>query len=231
MHRRSIRLISGISGMASDYSHSRVQMVDCQIRTADVTNPEVIGAFLDVPREEFLPKSQRPLAYIDCHLKTGNRMMLSPASLSRLLQAAGIGKTDVVLDIACGTGYSTAVISRMCQFVVALESDGELAAIASSNLSRLEYDNAAVVEGPLTEGYPSEGPFDVIFVGGSVGELPQELLSQLKSGGRLMAVAGEGNSAIAQLWINDDGNISARPLFNCAIPPLQGFARKPAFVF
>lgn len=217
--------------MASDYSHSRVQMVDCQIRTADVTNREVIGAFLDVPREEFLAKKQRPLAYIDSHLQTGSRTMLSPASLARLLQAADITKSDVVLDIACGTGYSAAVISRLCQFVVALESDAELAGIASSNLSRLEYDNAAVVEGPLKEGYPAEGPFDVIFLGGSVAELPQILFSQLKSGGRLIAVTGEGNSAIAKLWINDDGNIAARPLFNCAIPPLPEFAKKPAFVF
>ena len=106
-----------------------------------------------------------------------------------------------------------------------------LAQAASANLSSLECDNAVVVEGPLKEGYAAEGPFDVIFLGGSVEELPEALLNQLKVGGRLVAVVGSGNSAMANLWVNDDGNISARPVFNCAIPPLSGFTKKPEFVF
>jgi len=217
--------------MASDYFHAREQMVDCQIRTCDVTSPSVVSAFLTVPREEFLPAESRALAYCDSHLQTGDRMLMSAAAMSKLLQAAEIEDSDVVLDIGCGSGYSAAVISRMCQFVVALESDRELAGIASDNLARLEYDNSVVVEGPLHDGYPTEGPFDVIFLGGSIEELPDGLLSQLKSGGRLVAVEGRGNAAVAKIWINHDGNISARPLHNCAIPPLAGFARKPGFVF
>ena len=217
--------------MASDYFHAREQMVDCQIRTSDVTNPSVVSAFLTVPREEFLPQESRALAYCDSHLQTGERTLMSAASMSKLLQAAEIGDSDVVLDIGCGSGYSTAVISRMCQFVVALESDRELAGVASDNLARLEYDNSVVVEGPLADGYPTEGPFDVIFLGGSIEELPEGLLAQLKSGGRLIAVEGRGNAAVAKIWINNDVNISARPLHNCAIPPLAGFARKAEFVF
>lgn len=221
----------GESIMGSDYIQAREQMVDCQIRTSDVTDPNVVGAFLTVPREEFVPQELRPLAYCDSHLQTGERMLMSPASMAMLLQAARIKDTDVVLDIGCGTGYSTAVISQICQFVVGLESARDLGNIASENLSRLEYDNSVVVEGPLHDGYPTEGPFDVIFLGGSIEELPGGLLSQLKSGGRLVAVEGSGNAAVAKIWINSDGSTSARPLHNCAIPPLAGFARKPSFVF
>ncbi|MGI9401096.1 MAG: protein-L-isoaspartate O-methyltransferase family protein [Rhizobiaceae bacterium] len=217
--------------MASDFAHVREQMVDCQIRTSDVTDPNVISAFLTVPREEFLPEQSKALAYCDSPLQTGDRMLMAAASMAKLLQAAEIKDTDVVLDIGCGSGYSAAVISRMCQFVVALESDRELGNIASDNLARLEYDNSVVVEGPLADGYPTEGPFDVIFLGGSIEELPDGLLAQLRPGGRLIAVEGSGNAAVAKIWINNDTNISARPLHNCAIPPLAGFAKKPSFIF
>jgi protein-L-isoaspartate(D-aspartate) O-methyltransferase len=88
-----------------------------------------------------------------------------------------------------------------------------------------------VVEGPLTDGYASEGPFDAIFIGGAIGELPQALLAQLKDNGRLVAVEGTGNAAMAKVWYNDAGICSAVSAFNCAIPALPGFARKPAFEF
>lgn len=218
--------------MPASTAKARENMVDCQIRTADVTQRNLVDAFLEVPREKFAPAERQMLAFVDNDIPIGGgRAIMAPASLARLLQAARIRPDAYVLDIGCGTGYSAAIISRICESVVAVEDTRELVDLATNTLAELEYDNAVVVEGSLPEGYPSEGPFDVIFLGGSVERLPPKLLSQLNEGGRLVAVVGQGNAAMAMAWLNDDGHVSSRALFNCAVPPLPGFARKAEFNF
>lgn len=218
--------------MSQDFSRARQMMVDCQIRTSDVTDPQLVDAFLQVPREEFVPAGRKALAYIDAEVALGEgRFMPAPAAFARLVQAASIAPADVVLDIGCGAGYSTAILSRLCASVVALEQDRTLADAASRRLGELGYDNAAVVEGPLNLGYPQEGPYDVIVLNGSIETMPDAILAQLKNGGRLVAVEGHGNSAVAKLWINQDGAISPRRLFNSAVSPLPGFSRKAEFAF
>lgn len=218
--------------MAIDFSKAREIMVDCQIRTSDVTQPDLIAAFLEVPREAFVPVAQKPLAYLDHHIPIDDdRRMIAPAALAKLLQAAKIDDDDVVLDIGCGLGYSTAVVSRICSSVVAVEDDRQFAETANAALAELEYDNAVVVVGPLDGGYAKEAPFDAIVLNGAVEMMPEALLAQLRVGGRLVAVVGHGNAAVATVWVNDDGHITPRPLFNYAVPPLPGFARKPEFTF
>lgn len=218
--------------MPSDFSALRRNMVDCQIRTSDVTNPGLIAAFLDVPREEFVPDAVKSFAYVDEDAPVGGgRFLLAPASLARLLQAASVGPRDTVLDVGCGCGYASALLSRMAAKVVALESTAEMAQATRARLARLGFGNVTVVEGPLPAGHAAGAPYDVIFVGGSLGQAPQTLAGQLKPGGRMVAVEGQGNAAMARLWVNDDGDVSARRLFNCAVPPLAGFERAPEFVF
>ena len=218
--------------MAIDFSTAREMMVDCQIRTADVTQLDLLDAFLEVPREAFVPVAQKPLAYIDDHLAiSDDRRMMAPAALAKLLQAARIDADDVVLDIGCGLGYSTAVISRICSSVLAVEDDRQFSEAANKALTELEYDNAVVVTGPLEAGYAKEAPYDAIIVNGAIEVMPETILSQLRVGGRLVAIVGNGNAALATVWVNDDGHISSRPIFNYAVPPLPGFARKREFVF
>ena len=207
-------------------------MVDCQIRTSDVTNSAVLSAFLEVPREEFVPDTLKPLAYLDEELPLADgRFVAGPAALARLVQALSLNQSDVVLDVGCGAGYSAGILSRIVASVVALECDSDLAATASRTLSSLGYDNAVVVEGDLVAGYPGEGPYDAILVAGSIAVAPETLLGQLKPGGRMVAVEGAGNAAMAKLWVNDDGDVSARRMFNCSLPPLPGFERKAEFAF
>ncbi len=214
-----------------DLNKTRQNMVDCQIRTSDVTNHALLNALLEVPREEFAPDCIPELAYIDEDIALGNgRFMMEPAPFAKLAQAVGVRSDDIVLDVGCGTGYSSAVLSRFASVVIALEQDRDLAQIAVKTLDALDYDNVAVVEGPLADGYASEGPYDVIFINGAVGQIPQKLFAQLKEGGKLIGVEGSGNAAVARLYLRRGEDISGRTLFNCAVKMLPGFEKKAEFV-
>lgn len=221
-----------------DFATARSKMVETQLRTEDVVDREVLAAMADVPREEFVPGRMRPLAYIDSDIQIKDatdlsppRYLLAPAPMARLVQAAAVGKSDIVLDIGCGSGYSAAVLAKLADSVVALESDEELAARATENLVSLGIDNAAVVTGSLEAGYPSEGPYDVIFVGGAVEVVPESLSNQLKEGGRLVAVVGFGRWAPAMVYTLSDGDFAGSAAFNAAVQPLPGFRKPAAFVF
>jgi protein-L-isoaspartate(D-aspartate) O-methyltransferase len=148
-----------------------------------------------------------------------------------MVQLAEIRQTDFVLDVGCGTGYSAAVLSRLASSVVALDSDPALAEAAATKLSSLGYDNVAVVQGALPEGYKAEAPYDVIFLEGSVDKLPQTLFDQLKDGGRLIAVQGQGNAGVARLFFKTTGIVTGRGAFNAAIRPLPGFEHVHEFEF
>ena len=210
-------------------------MVDSQVRPNDVTSHDVIQAFLSVPREAFVSAAQKPLAYIDEDLPLNahgsSRYLMEAMSLSKLIQLADVKEDDIVLDIGCATGYSTAILSKLCSSVVAVESDEELATQASQTLMDLGCDNAVVTNGALEKGLANEGPYDVIFIGGAVEELPEELTGQLKNGGRLVVVQGTGNAGVARLYSRDNDVVGSRDAFNCAVMPLPGFEKEATFVF
>lgn len=215
-----------------DFAAARTKMVDNQIRTTDVTSHELLRAFLAVPRERFVPDARKPLAYIDEDIPLGGaRYLMEPSPFAKLLQLAQVGPQDVVLDVGCSTGYSAAVLSHLAGSVVALEEDEAFAAEASRQLDELGIVSCAVVTGPLSAGFPSEAPFDVIVFEGSVGEIPATYFDQLKDRGRMVVVEGQGLSAMAKLYTKEDGILADRFGFNCSIKPLPGFTKRQAFVF
>ncbi|MBW3098105.1 protein-L-isoaspartate O-methyltransferase family protein [Pseudohoeflea coraliihabitans] len=224
--------------MAQEFESARQKMVDNQIRTTDVTSHSVLQAFLSVEREKFVPANKAALAYIDSDIEVvaadegrPARYLMEPSPLAKLLQLAAIDKNDVVLEIGGCCGYTAALLSLLAGSVVTLESDEALAQQATETLSANGYDNVAVVTGPLREGYASEAPFDVIFINGAIDEVPEELTSQLREGGRLVTVIGRGGAAQAHLLLRSGETLSGRPVFNAAVPILPGFEREAAFVF
>ena len=218
--------------MTTDFSALRLHMVDGQLRTTGVTALDVLDAFLEVPREAFVPARLRELAYLDEDLEVApGRYVMEPSPLARLIQLASVKPGDVVLDAGCATGYSSAVLSRLATSVIAVESDQHLADSASAALLDLGFDNVVVVSGPIAGGYPSEGPYDVILIGGSVDEVSQTLFDQLRDGGRLVVVEGRGNAGSAKLYIKEGAVVSGRSVFNSAVRPLPGFAKKTEFQF
>ena len=222
--------------MSADFSELRVKMVDGQVRTTDVTSAPLLDAMLSVPREVFVGDRQRDLAYIDEDIRIadsadGPRYLMEASPLAKLMQLAEINPTDSALDVGCGTGYASAILSRLARSVVALESDSALAQTAASTLSGLGCGNVTVVQGALAQGHAANAPYDVIFIGGSVGKVPAPLLDQLSEGGRLVAVEGQGNSGVARLFFKAGGVVTGRRAFNAAIKPLPGFEREHAFEF
>ncbi|MEL0106153.1 MAG: protein-L-isoaspartate O-methyltransferase [Rhodospirillaceae bacterium] len=215
-----------------DYAEARLNMVENQIRTNRVTDPLIIKAMGELPREAFVPGEKAGIAYIDEDIEIApGRYLMEPMVLARLLQAAEITESDVVLDIGCGTGYASAVLSHMANTVVALESDAGLAAQATETLSALEIDTVAVVEGALSAGAPKQAPYDVIFIGGAVAEVPQAIAGQLAEGGRLVAVTNKKSIGTGALITNHRGILTRRDLFDAATPFLPGFEPAPEFVF
>lgn len=218
--------------MGIDYAALRTNMVDNQLRTTDVTDHAVIDAMTYVPREVFVPAAQRPLAYIDADVRLADdRHLMQPSPFAKLVQLADIKDSDFVLIVGSASGYSAAVLSQLASSVIALEEDEALSATATETLSTHGFDNVAVVSGALAEGYAAEGPYDVIVVEGAVNAVPQALIDQVRDGGRMVVVEGEGHSAAAWLYQRDGDAISRRRGFNCAVPVLPGFSREAEFVF
>ena len=217
----------------TDFAVARHNMIEGQIRTNKVTDPALLDALTALPREQFVPAERRSAAYVDEDLPLGGeRYMMEPMVLARLLQAAEPTRTDVALDVGCGTGYATAVLARLTATAIGLDSDGALARSATETLARLAIDNAIVVEGKLADGYPKHGPYDVILVNGAVEEFPQALVEQLAEGGRLVGVKRPGaGPGAAMLLLKRRGAVAGRTLFEAATPYLAGFAPKPRFVF
>lgn len=221
----------------SDYSSARKNMVESQIRPNEVTDARLIRALQTVPREAFVPARFKAMAYMEGEITIqqggakGERRLVAPMPLARLIQLAEVDTGDLVLDIGCATGYSTALLASMAESVVGLECDSGLAEQAGQTLTDLGIDNAAVVSGALPEGYPSEGPFDVILMNGSVPEVPDGLLTQLSDGGRLVVVIAEHEFGNAVVFRNSGGRISQRASFDAGAPILPGFEREASFVF
>ncbi len=220
-----------------DYSTARSNMVESQIRPNAVTARSVIDAFAEVPREAYVPKSAQSIAYMDEDIAVGltdgtPRFVMHSMIQARLLQLAEIAPDNVVLDVGCCLGYSTAVLAQLADAVVALESDEDMAASAGDILVEQGVDNAAVVTGALNEGYKTQGPYDAIVLNGSVPSVPRALLEQLSEGGRLVAVISEGALGRAHLFIRHGDVFAERIAFDATIAPLPGFAvDEPAFVF
>lgn len=216
-----------------DMSLARLHMVEGQVRTNDVTDARIIELMSRIERERFVPAEKQNLAYADLcvELKPG-RFMTDPRSFAKLLQALDIKEGDRVLDIACASGYSSAVLSGLSADVTALEEDEELAKLAASALRacpKLGRLNGVV--GPLKAGAPAHAPYDVIFVNGAVEEIPKAWVDQLKEGGRMGVIVKNGPIGKANFCVRKAGTLGQRVVFDATVSVLPGFERTRSFVF
>ena len=214
----------------TDFADLRTTMVDTQVRPSDVTKFPIIEAMLSVPREEFVPDDKRDAAYVSENVDLGaGRVVLEPRTFAKMLDALDVRGEELVLDIGAGLGYSSAVIARMAEAVIALEEDEAHLQEAQAILSRQGADNVIVQAGSLAAGAPEHGPYDVIVLEGAVEHLPAEIEAQLKEGGRIACLFAEQGMGAVKIGYKIDGVISWRFAFNAGAPVLPGFERHQAF--
>lgn len=212
----------------TDFAAARINMVENQVRCNAVTDFGVIDAMAEVAREDFAPASTKSVAYMDQDLNVGQgRYLLQPRAFAKLCQAAAIAGSDVILDVGCATGYSSAVLARLGAKVVALEENADLAEAAKANLNGI----ATVVTGPLAKGAADQGPYDVIFVNGAIPTKPDALCDQLAEGGRLVAILGNGSVGQATVFVRANETVTSHVAFDSPAQPLPGFEVAKSFVF
>ena len=214
----------------TDYAKRRTMMVDTQVRPSDVTKFPIIDAMLDTPRELFVPDALREAAYVGENLDIGGgRTLLEPRTFAKMVDALMIDPADVVLDIGCGLGYSTAIAAQLSEFAVGVEDDADRASDAQALLSRIGIDNAAIVSGSLAEGAAKSGPYDIIMIQGAIEAFPKALEDQLKDGGRVAALFADGALGVVRIGHKRDGQITWRDAFNANAPILADFLREDTF--
>ena len=220
----------------SGFSTARQKMVDGQVRPSDVTDIRILDAMLAVPREAFVPSSQRALAYLDLDLDVSEgasdkRYLIKPVVTAKMLQAAEIKQGDNVLVVGCATGYAAAIMAHLAGQVTATESDSSLAAKAVDVLAGLGLANVTVQTAAAADGDPANAPYDAIILNGATEIVPDRLYSQLREGGRLVGVFATTQPPRATIVTCSHGDFGHRALFDAAVPVLPGLERVAAFIF
>jgi protein-L-isoaspartate(D-aspartate) O-methyltransferase len=216
-----------------DVQTARFNMIEQQIRPWNVLDLGVLALLASVRRDAFVPDAYKTLAYADLEIPLpAGQCMLAPRLEARLLQDLAIKKGDKVLEIGTGSGFLTALLAHQAASVLSLELSPELVAMAKSNLQKAGIGNAEVRQGDGAQGAAANGPFDVIVLGGSVADVPHELLQQLKLGGRLGAVVGDEPVMCATFVTRTSATDfhTVQP-WDCDAPRLQNFAEKSRFTF
>lgn len=215
-----------------DYVVQRLNMVDSQVLANGVTDDRLLQAFREVPRERFVPSAKRPVAYAEAEIEVvPGRSLLAPRTFAKLLELAEIEPSDSVLDVGCATGYSTALLARIARRVIGLEQDADLVRIAVETVHGCGAENASVVQGPLPDGFRAAAPFDVVIVEGAFERSPENLLAQLKEGGRLVGILQNAQQGQAVLYLKEPGRIGRRIGFDASAPVLGGFRQPAGFIF
>lgn len=220
-----------------DTEQARFNMIEQQIRPWDVLDPAVLSLLSLVKREDFVPAAYKDLAFADLEIPIGakgnpGQTMLAPKVEARILQELAIRNTDTVLEIGAGTGYMAALLAAKAEYVYSVEIDPELAEMARKNLQRSDVANVSVETGDGAQGWPAMAPYDVIVLSGSVPLLPDTLLSQLKIGGRLVAIVGEAPAMEVQLITRtEEKAFSTINVFETVVAPLVNATQHSKFVF
>ncbi len=227
--------MSSISSTSeTGFDARRANMVESQIRTNNVTDQAVIEAIESVAREAFVPEDLRGIAYVDDDIALdGGRCVMEPRVLARMIQALQADSNAHALVVGAGSGYAAAVLSRVAQTVVAEESVSSLAAMAGETIEAMGITNIVIEQGALMEAAAEHGPFDVILFGGSVAQVPSNLVDFLEDGGRAIAVISESNEGYgaATLFTKFGGHLGEVSAFDAAIPTLPEFLAPKKFTF
>jgi protein-L-isoaspartate(D-aspartate) O-methyltransferase len=218
---------------AQAFAEARNNMVESQIRPNRVSDPRIVAAMRQLPRERFVPPRLAALAYADEDVPLGEgRVLLGPAVIARLVQLTSVAAGERALVVAAGTGYGAALLAACGARVTALEESASLRDAARSVLAGLA-PSVRLVAGALGAGWPPGAPYDVILIEGAVRDIPPLIGEQLhQQTGRLVTVcvgaAGLGQAVLAEATV---AGLRTQPMFDCATSPIPSLMPTPGFVF
>ena len=209
-------------------SAARERMVREQLRPRGITNPDVLEAMGTVPRHEFMPQSQRPLAYTDQALPIGYGQTISqPFIVALMTQVLELQRGDSVLEIGTGSGYQAAVLATLTDRVYSIEIIEPLARNARETLDRLGYESVQTKIGDGYRGWQEHAPFDAIIVTAAPDHVPQPLVDQLAIGGRMVIPVGSYYQELILLKKDLQGNLTREGVIPVVFVPMTGEAEKP----
>lgn len=216
-----------------DIELARANMIESQVRTWEVLDQRILDLLSAVKRERFVPSARRDLAFADLEIPLGHgEVMLAPKLEARMIQSLALKPTDRVLEIGTGTGYTAALMARLCAHVYTIELIAEFASAATQRLAAEGFGNVTVEQGNGAAGWARHAPYDAIVLTGSVPVVPEEFRQQLSPGGRLLAVVGQPPIMTATLITHVGGGaFSSEGLFETRIPPLRQAREPERFVF
>jgi protein-L-isoaspartate(D-aspartate) O-methyltransferase len=218
----------------SVFEDRRHLMVETQLRTNKVTDVRVLEAFERIPREKFVDDAMADLAYIDEDLMLkGSRFLLEPMVLARMVQALDLKPSDIALDIGAALGYSTAILSRLVQSVVGIESNKKIAEKGQSNLIECGVDNAVLLHAKLTSGFSAEAPYNAIIIQGCVSGVPEAVLDQLAEDGRCVTIIRDDTGSPGRVvkYVRSGNGFAHSVLFDAYSPFLPEFTTEKGFDF
>jgi protein-L-isoaspartate(D-aspartate) O-methyltransferase len=217
----------------SAIEQARFNMIEQQIRPAEVLDQNVLDAIAAMPREHFVPSAFRHLAFADIEIPLGNdQRMLTPILEGRMLQALSVRSTDAVLEVGTGSGYTTALLSRLGRHVTSVEIHPEFTRRAQENLNRHHINNVTLEIGDASQDWASGAPYDVIAITGSLPLMPEQYKTRLKIGGRLFAIVGESPVMECVLITRmGEREWAQEALWETDAPPLVNAPRPRRFVF
>lgn len=204
---------------------ARINMVKSQILPQNITNQALVDIIAKTPRQIFVPEEKHGISYIDGSINVGGgRYLLPPMVFAKMVEALNLQNNGSVLDIACGTGYSSAILANFFKKVVAVESNTELASRAHLNLNKLGIDNVFIIGNNLADGYEEAAPYDAIFINGAVKEIPQKLFDQLLDNGKLVTILSYTTySARVVVFTKINGKVSGNDVLDINLPIIEDF--------
>lgn len=218
-----------------NFSQARKNMVDTQIATNGVTDPLILSAFSSIPREIFASKTSREVCYSDQSIEIEKkRYLIAPMVFAKLIQAAHIKSHEVVLDIACGSGYSSAILSSLASTVIAVESVDSFIPKAERLWKDVSANNIVGLTGDLLSASKKDAPYDVIFLNGAVSEIPDALVSQLAENGRMLCIVRGDEFKVGRAVMvvkGKDSSYTVKNLFEANIPFITEFSPTCVFSF
>jgi len=219
--------------MSLNFEQARFNMIEQQIRPAEVLDYRVLDTIAATPREDFVPEDFRELAFSDINIPIGDgEVMMKPIMEARLLQALNVQPGDRILEIGTGSGYFTALLAKLGQSVDSVEIDPVLLQQAQARLEAHGISNVTLTEGDGARGWDQGGDYDVIAITGSLPSLPESMKQKLSINGRLIAIIGTApvmEVTLITRLSSDQWTLDA--LYETELPALRNAEQPQGFVF